>query len=98
MPTQEETLRSKLIDEFSQTVLTGALRTVADEGNPIRLNLFAAAVRELFGHTLHTLAPNERVVKCSWFKPEAEGPTRRQRAKYATQGGLADEYVEELGV
>jgi hypothetical protein len=30
-------------------------------------------------------------------EPSTTGPTRRQRAKYATQGGLSDEYVE-IGV
>lgn len=96
----EAELRSKLIDDFSAQVLIGALRVVADQKNPIRLNLFAAAIRELFGHTLHTLAPHANVTKCEWFKPDPQtnGPTRRQRAKYATQGGLSDDYIEEIGV
>jgi hypothetical protein len=68
--------------------------------NPIRLNQFAAAMRELFGHTLHALAPDANVTKCEWFKrgPKTNGPTRRQRAKYATQGGLSDDYIDEIGV
>jgi hypothetical protein len=66
----------------------------------IRLNQFAAAMRELFGHTLHALAPDANVTKCEWFKrvPKTNGPTRRQRAKYATQGGLSDDYIDEIGV
>ena len=44
------------IDDFSRRVLTGALRAAADEGRPICLNVFAAAARELFRHTLQTLA------------------------------------------
>jgi predicted pPIWI-associating nuclease len=99
-PSLEARIRAKLDDDFCQTVLTGALRVVSDDKNPIRLNLFAAAVRELFGHLLHARAPDANVTACSWFKQEenTEGPTRRQRAKYATQGGLSDEAVEELGV
>jgi hypothetical protein len=71
-----------------------------DPNNPIRLNQFAAAMRELFGHTLHALAPDGNVTKCDWFEPQpgTKGPTRRQRAKYATQGGLSDDYIAEIGV
>lgn len=89
-----------LVDDFSRQVLAGAMRVVADTENPIRLNLFAAAIRELFGHTLHALAPDSQVVACGWYKPEPNtaGPTRRQRAKYATQGGLADAFIEDSGV
>jgi hypothetical protein len=96
----EAELRSKLIDDFSAQVLTGALSVVAVPSNPIRLNQFAAAMRELFGYTLHALAPDTAVAKCEWFRPEprTNGPTRRQRAKYATQGGLSDDYIEEIGV
>ena len=100
LPSLELKLRSKLIDDFSAQVLTGALAVVAVPNNPIRLNQFAAAMRELFGHTLHALAPDANVTKCEWFKrvPTTNGPTRRQRAKYATQGGLSDDYIDEIGM
>lgn len=93
-------LRASLLDDFSHQVLTGALRVATDKGNPIRLNLFAAAIRELFGHILHILAPDSEVTNCSWYvqEPNTRGPTRRQRAKYATQGGLSDEFIAEAGV
>lgn len=96
----EDRIRAKLDDEFCQSVLTGAIRVVGDDANPIRLNLFAAAVRELFGHLLHMRAPDAGVTACPWFKQEenTDGPTRRQRAKFATPGGLSDKAVEELGV
>lgn len=100
MLTLEDQLRRNLVDDFSQHVLTGAIRVAKDSENPIRLNLFSAAIRELFAHTLHTLAPDSNVKSCSWFAPEpnTKGPTRRQRAKYATQGGLSDEFIAEAGV
>jgi hypothetical protein len=96
----EAELRAKLIDDFSAQVLTGALSVIGNPDNPIRLNQFAAAIRELFGHTLHALGPDTHVTQCEWFEPEPQThrPTRRQRAKYATQGGLSDEYIEGLGV
>jgi hypothetical protein len=100
VPSLELELRAKLIDDFSAQVLTGALAVLDAPSNPIRLNQFAAAMRELFGHTLHALAPDGNVTKCEWFEPEpgTKGPTRRQRAKYATQGGLSDNYIAEIGV
>jgi hypothetical protein len=98
--TLEAKLRSQLIDDFSVQVLTSALFVVGNPNIPIRLNLFAAAIRELFGYTLHTLAPDANVAQCEWFKPDrgTNGPTRRQRAKYATQGGLSDRYIAGIGV
>ena len=44
------------IDAFSRRVLAEALRAAADEGRPVRLNVFAAAACKLFQHTLQTLA------------------------------------------
>lgn len=89
-------------DAFSQKVLHGAERVLSDRENPIRLNLFAAAIRELFRHTLDERAPDASVIGCSWYvqdkDPGIKGPTRVQKAKYATQGGLSDAYVAELGV
>ncbi|GAA0574698.1 hypothetical protein GCM10009416_11750 [Craurococcus roseus] len=86
--------------DFEKTVLSGCLRVVEDEDNPVRLNFFAAGVREIFGHVLHRLAPDREVSACSWFKqePTTKGPTRKQRAKYATQGGLSDGFIEEAGI
>jgi hypothetical protein len=86
-----------LKDDFSKTLLTGCLRVIEDRENPIRLNFFAGGIRELFGHHLHLLASDEEVKACSWFSPQVDDgrPTRRQRALYATQGGLSDTFVEE---
>ena len=44
------------IDAFSRRVLTEALRAAADDSHPVRIHTFAAAARELFQHTLQTLA------------------------------------------
>lgn len=81
-------------DTFAATVLDGALQ-IGESRNPIRGNLCAAAIRELAGHVLHSLAPNERVSRCGWYKlePDTNGPTRRQRATYIVQGGLQADFV-----
>ena len=98
--TQEEiaALSTALPDDFSRQVLTGSLMVVNDPQNPIGLNLFAAGVRELFGHILHTFAPDENVRACPWFVQNCDTPTvtRRQRAIFATQGGLNDKYMIAL--
>lgn len=88
-----------LPDEFCHKLIDGALRVIADRDNPIRLNLFSAAIRELLTHVLQGLAPDDEIRKCSWFQPEgpAGRPTRRQRAIYLAQGGLSDETVGPLG-
>jgi Predicted pPIWI-associating nuclease len=89
------------MDDFSRSCLEGARRALADRDNPLRLNFFSTAMRILFEHMMDTLAPNEIVVRSSWFKPEkADGkPTRGQRIEFAIQGGLSGEFVtEELHV
>ena len=88
-------LTKRLCDEFTRTVLRGAIYVAQDAGNPIRGNLFASAIREVFTHMLHRLASDEEVESCSWFKIESESgrPTRAQRQRYMIQGGLTDEYV-----
>lgn len=93
-------LHKRLLDEFSEKLLTGALQVVPNKDNPIRLSQFAAAMRELFQYTLQTLAPDDEVENCDWFEqePTTKGPTRSQRAKYAMQGGLSDQYVTAIGV
>lgn len=88
-------------DEFAALVLDGALMAARDAQNPIRGNLFAAAIRELITHVLHSLAPNANVEACPWFKlvPDARGPTRKQRASYIVQGGISDDFLaNELGL
>src|SRR5262245_42514005 len=79
-----------LPDPFCHKLIDGALRVIEDRENPIRLNLFSAAIRELLTHVLHELAPDAGVRKCTWYKPEPKttGPTRKQRATYLVRGGL----------
>ena len=89
-----------LPDELSRMLYDGSLRVARDLGNPIRQHFFAAGFRELFSHVLHTYAPDKDVRACVWFRQAADTPsvTRKQRATYATQGGLTDEFVAELGL
>ena len=91
-----ESVTRQVIDDFSRTVMKSAKHALADNENPLRANFFATAMRILFEHTLHSLAPDEEVKACTWFKPEpdTEGrPTRPQRITYAIQGGLDPHFV-----
>ena len=87
---------------FEQSLYKAVLQNLADEANPLRANNFAYAAREVASTVLHRLAPDEEVLACTWYENEIEnkpnGITQRQRAIYATQGGLSNEYVKELGL
>jgi hypothetical protein len=93
-------LKARLPDDFSRLMLKGALRVVADAGNPVRLHLFAPAVREMMKHALRVLAPNTDIKDCAWFVPREgqEKIWRVDRASYVIRAGLLDTFVEgELG-
>ncbi|MHC2664589.1 hypothetical protein ACMA5K_33885 [Bradyrhizobium diazoefficiens] len=94
-------LRGRLPDEFSRTMLDGALQVLQQEQNPMRAQQFAATLRELITHVLQTLAPDAEVMRCLWYKQDqnTDGPVRRQRALYTCRGGLTDDFLKnKLGV
>lgn len=93
----QSAISSILLDGFEVELLDSAFINLLTP-NPLRLNNFAYALRELTRHMLHRLAPNEELEKCSWFKPDntsSNGITRKQRIKFCIQGGLSDFYVEK---
>lgn len=92
-----EILEQLLPDDFAKRLIEGG-RQVLDGANPLRAHFFAAALREAVGHMLHEMAPDKELANASWFKLEEDGPTRKQRATFAIQGGLSDALVEELGI
>jgi Predicted pPIWI-associating nuclease len=85
-------LKPKAIDDFSRSCLEGARRALGDRENPLRINLFSAAMRILFEHMMDTMAPIDEVLRSPWFKPEKDDgkPTRGQRIVYAIQGGRGE--------
>lgn len=91
-------LRTFLEPGFEQQLFHAATANLAERQNPLRLNNYAYAVRELVRHVLHRLAPEDLVRQCSWYKCEsnrAGSVTRKQRAQYAIHGGLPEEYVRD---
>ncbi|WP_415262725.1 hypothetical protein [Pseudomonas chlororaphis] len=75
------------------------MRNLEDKQNKLRFNNFAYAMRELAQHVLKRLAPDDKVLKCAWYRngiPKKDnGITRVQQAVYATQGGLSNHYVQK---
>ena len=90
-----------LTDGFEKELLNAAFTNLLVP-NPLQFNNFGYALRELIRHVLHRLAPNDEIKACAWFKPDPtsrNGFTRKQRIKYAIQGGLSDFYIKsKLGI
>lgn len=93
-----EVLAARLPDEFSRRIFAATWKASQDEESPLRLTFFSVGIREMVGHLLHLWAPDKGVEACSWFKREHDTITRRQRAKYAVQGGLSDEFLAAAGL
>jgi hypothetical protein len=86
--------------EIERKIFDAAVLGFDSENNPLRLNNFAFAMRELGRIWLEHLAPKEQIRECSWFLQntelrEKDGVTRAQRAKFAVQGPLHDGFVRD---
>lgn len=93
----QERINSVLLDGFEKELLDSAFVNLLTP-NPLRLNNFAYALRELTRHVLHRLAPDDELQQCQWFFPDktsSTGITRKHRIKFAIQGGLSDFYVKK---
>lgn len=93
----ENTILQHLAPGFEQELFQSAIANVDDTSNKLRLNNFAYSMRELIRIVLERLAPDAEVVNAPWFVPNDENHpdkvTRTQRIKYAIQGWLSDDYV-----
>lgn len=107
MPTDmteiENSLISHLNSDFEKRLLKSIFRNLSDSDNELRFNNFSYSLRELSRHILQRLAPDENLLKCSWYENQINdkkyGITRSQRIIYAVQGGLSSEYInDELGL
>jgi hypothetical protein len=81
-------LEGRLQDNFSRGLLRGALAALVQDNVATRAQRFSVSMRDLSDHVLKQLAPDDDAVKASaWHEqhPKAQGPTRRQRALYASR-------------
>tara|TARA_R110002012_G_scaffold245126_4_gene420123 strand:- start:8501 stop:9394 length:894 start_codon:yes stop_codon:yes gene_type:complete len=95
----KDQIKKILSSEFEIELFESAIHNLNDKENRLRYNNFAYSIRELSRHFLHRLAPEDNVIVCDWFKVETDNgkPTRTQRIKYAIQGGINDEILNEFG-
>jgi hypothetical protein len=100
-------IKSILNSEFEVDLFEASLASLNDKGNKLRLNNFAYSIRELSRHFLNSLSPEYNVKNCEWYVPETTGSgkkkkvsdklTRRDKIRYAIQGGLSDGLLNKLG-
>lgn len=58
--------------EIERKIFDAAVRGFDSEDNPLRLNNFAFAMRELGRIWLEHLAPKDQVRQCAWFVQNTE--------------------------
>lgn len=91
-------LRPLLQTSFQRDLFDAALVSVQALENPLRLNNFSTAFRELVRDVFDHLAPNEQIKHCSWYVPEASsetGVTRAHRVSFVIHGGLTPQFAED---
>tara|TARA_R110002050_G_scaffold142924_1_gene268222 strand:- start:44 stop:892 length:849 start_codon:yes stop_codon:yes gene_type:complete len=90
-------LKALISNDFENRLIEAAFKNLEYSANVLRFNNFAYSIRELSRHILYSLAPNEEVLQCSWYRnliaDSTHGITRGQRIKYAIQGGLNDQIL-----
>ena len=85
---------------FERQLFAATQVQVAREDDPLRANNFAYALRELSRHVLARLSPDEDVIEAPWYTPVMNDRqqvtiTRAQRMKFAIQGNLTDEFMQQ---
>ena len=89
---------------FQKEVFAAAIKSFEQLENPLRLNNFATALRELIRIILRDFAPDNAIRACGWYAPEKDKNgnivfSRAQRIRYAVQAGLPDDFVRNtLGI
>jgi hypothetical protein len=94
-----EKIRGLLSTQFENDLFDSSIRNLEELDNKLRFNNFAYAIRELSRHILNTLSPEKNIKDCCWYVEENDTrkPTRAHKIKYAIQGGINDEILEQWG-
>jgi hypothetical protein len=90
-------IKRLLTSQFETDLFEASIASLNERVNKLRYNNFAYSIRELSRHFLHRLSPEQNVKNCSWYIKETEdgNPTRSQRIRYAIQGGITTELLEQ---
>lgn len=95
----EQKLRPHLGTDFQRQLLDAAALSINALDNPLRLNNFSTAFRELVRHVFDHLAPDEEIKKCEWYESEPTsrtGVTRAHRVGFVIHGGIAPAYARSV--
>jgi hypothetical protein len=89
----------QLKKDFHKEIFQASIEILKAPNISTKYSNFATNIRELTREVFKTLAPDDEVKKCKWYKKETpEGKddiTRVQRMIYAIKGGLSDSFIKE---
>ncbi|MCF8890428.1 hypothetical protein [Priestia megaterium] len=89
----------RLEKDFHKEIFRSSMEILKVPNISTKFSNFATNIRELTREVFYTLAPDDEVKKCKWYKKETmEGEadiTRIQRMMYAIKGGLSDSFIKE---
>ncbi len=91
-----EYIEENLKGEFEKQLFNASINNLLDIYNPLRINNFSFAVRELIYYILEKQAPEEKVKECLWYESENERnkPTRRQKIYYLLHQNFPEEFIK----
>lgn len=84
--------------DFEKNLLESAILNLENH-HSLTFNNFAYAMREILRIVFHRLSPEEEIRRCSWYpslKDSNDKITRRQRYKYAIQGGIGEFLLKQF--
>ncbi|MFC1510220.1 hypothetical protein ACFL49_00985 [Candidatus Omnitrophota bacterium] len=98
--TIRKAIGEKLTDPFESELFKSVLANLDSQGNRLRFNNFCYSIRELLRLILHRHSPDEgRIKRCIWYEHKngdvSQKISRKDRARFAVQGGLSNDYLKE---
>jgi hypothetical protein len=97
-----EYIEQNLKGDFEKQLFNASINNLLDIYNPLRINNFSFAIRELIYYILEKRAPEEKIKKCLWYEPEnkcnpknkSNKPTRRQKIYYLFHQNFPEEFIK----
>lgn len=98
----DKRIESWLDTEFEQRLYSAAVLNLRVQDNPLRLNNYSYAIRELIRHVLYRISSDEKILQCQWYTNETNQKdkiSRSERIRYAIHGGMHPDYIaSSLGI